>query len=173
MLITGIVAHGSAEIARAQHISIDGRLSAAQTLIGPNYGIGAGLGRQVGSNLFHSFGTFGLAQGETATFSGPTSVRNVVGRVSGGAPSAIDGTIRSTIPGANLYIVNPAGIVMQPNARIDVSGSFHASSADYIKLSDGSRFQATNPNSSILTAAAPQSFGFLTSHVRSSSTAAP
>ena len=86
---------------RAQGITVDGRLSPAQTLAGPNYAVGAGLGRQVGGNLFHSFGAFGLNGGETATFSGPPSVGNVIGRVTGGAASSINGTVRSTIPGAN------------------------------------------------------------------------
>ncbi len=62
----------SAGQGRAQHITVDGRLSAAQTLTGPNYAIGANLGRQVGGNLFHSFGAFSLTTGETATFSGPS-----------------------------------------------------------------------------------------------------
>src|SRR4051812_44716068 len=97
--------------ALAQGITVDGRLSSAQTLIGPNYAIGANLGRQVGGNLFHSFGAFGLNRSETATFSGPANVGNIIGRVTGGAPSAIDGIIRSSIQGANLYLINPAGVV--------------------------------------------------------------
>src|SRR3954467_6557437 len=84
--------------ARGQNITIDGRLSPAQTLTGPNYAIGANLGRQAGGNLFHSFGAFGLNKGETARFSGPGSVTNVIGRVTGGAQSSVDGTIHSTIP---------------------------------------------------------------------------
>src|SRR3954447_3431428 len=144
-----------------QGITVDGRLSPAQTLPGPNYAIGADLGRQVGGNLFHSFGRFGLSAGESATFSGPASVANVIGRVTGGAQSSIDGTVRSTMPGANVYLINPAGVVFGQNARVDVSGSFHASSADYLRLQDGSRFQATNPDASTLTAAEPAAFGFL------------
>ena len=147
--------------AYAQGITVDGRLSPAQTLVGPNFAIGAGLGRQVGGNLFHSFGAFGLKQGETATFSGPSSVGNVIGRVTGGAASSIDGGIRSTMPGANLYLVNPAGVVFGPNASVDVGGSFHASSADYLRMKDGARFQATNPDASTLSAAPPEAFGFL------------
>lgn len=65
----------------AQRITIDGRLSPAQTLIGPNYAITANLGKQIGGNLFHSFGKFGLSTGESATFSGPAAVGNIIGRV--------------------------------------------------------------------------------------------
>src|SRR5690348_1894901 len=150
------------QVAAAQNITVDGRFGPAATLIGPNYAIGANLGRQVGSNLFHSFGRFGVTTGESATFSGPATVSNVIGRVTGGNPSSINGRIQSNITGANLYLVNPNGIVFGPNATVNVSGSFHASTADYVKLSDGAKFQATNPEASTLSAAPPVAFGFLT-----------
>src|SRR5262249_22622635 len=70
--------------------------------------------------------------------------------------------IQSNITGANLFLINPSGIVFGPNATVNVSGSFHASTADYVKLSDGARFQATNPDGSTLSAAPPAAFGFLT-----------
>ena len=76
-------------MAAAQRITVDGRFSAAQTLTGPNYDISASLGKQVGSNLFHSFGQFGLVKGETAAFSGPAAISNVIGRVTGGTRSDI------------------------------------------------------------------------------------
>ena len=76
---------------------MDGRLSPARTLAGPNYTIDATLGRQVGGNLFHSFGKFGLATGEGATFTATRAagpVGNVSRRVTtGGSPSSIDGRI--------------------------------------------------------------------------------
>ena len=145
-----------------QHITIDGHFSPAQTLAGPNYAIGANLGKQVGGNLFQSFGIFGLATSESATFSGPAAINNVIGRVTGGNLSSINGKIQSTITGANLYLINPSGMVFGPNATVNVSGSFHASTADYLKMSDGKRFQATNPSGSTLSAAPPAAFGFLT-----------
>ena len=113
-------------IARAQNITVDGRLSPAQTLAGPNYAIDASLGKQVGGNLFHSFGLFTVAKPETATFSGPTTVTNIIGRVTGGAASSIDGTIKSTISGANLYLINPSGIVFGPTATVNVAISLTA-----------------------------------------------
>jgi filamentous hemagglutinin family protein len=162
------------QVAAAQNITVDGRFSPAQTLVGPNYAITANLGKQVGSNLFHSFGQFGLSTRERAAFSGPATISNVIGRVTGGNPSSIDGKIKSTIAGANLYLLNPSGIVFGPNATVDVKGSFHASTADYLKMSDGAKFQATNPDGSTLSAAPPAAFGFLTTGpLRSRSTAAP
>jgi filamentous hemagglutinin family protein len=146
----------------AQSITIDGSLGPkARTLLGPSYTIGADLGKQVGHNLFQSFGKFNLANGESANFTGPPIVSNIIGRVTGGDPSSIDGKIQSSIGGANLYLINPSGIVFGPNATVDVSGSFHAASADYVRMSDGARFQATNPGGSTFSAAPPTAFGFL------------
>jgi filamentous hemagglutinin family protein len=155
-------------VGSAQHITIDGRLSPAQTLVGPNYTIGANLGKQVGSNLFHSFGQFNLSNtpvAESATFTSTGSIgpiSNVIGRVTAGNQSNINGAVASAIPGANLYLINPSGIVFGPNATVNVSGSFHASTADYLKMLDGAKFQATNPDGSTLSAAPPAAFGFLT-----------
>ncbi|MDM8566434.1 filamentous hemagglutinin N-terminal domain-containing protein [Candidatus Halobeggiatoa sp. HSG11] len=50
--------------------------------------------------------------------------------------SPIDGLIRSTIPNADMYFLNPYGIMFGPNAQLDVQGSFHASTADYLRLEE-------------------------------------
>ncbi|MCC8997912.1 MAG: filamentous hemagglutinin N-terminal domain-containing protein [Candidatus Contendobacter sp.] len=142
-------------------VTTDGTLGRAGALSGPNYAITADLGQQRGGNLFHSFGQFSINPGESATFSGPNSVSNIIGRVTGGAASLIDGTIRSTIPGANLYLLNPAGVLFGEHATLDVPGSVHISTADYLKLSDGSRFDAQTPGNSVLTVAPVAAFGFL------------
>lgn len=66
-------------------IATDGSVGSAQSLAGPNYAIGAGLGIQRGANLFHSFSTFNINTGESATFTGPSGLQNVISRVTGGA----------------------------------------------------------------------------------------
>lgn len=142
-------------------VILDGSMGRSDALSGPRYAIGAELGRQVNSNLFHSFLSLNLGQGEIATFSGPGSVANIIGRVTGGRPSSIDGTIQSTIPGANLFLINPAGLMFGPHASLDVSGSFYASTASYLKFADGSQFVATGAGESRLTAAPPAAFGFV------------
>lgn len=81
--------------------------------------------------------------------------------MTGGQVSTIDGLLRSTIPGANLYLLNPAGLLLGENARLDVSGSFHASTADYLRLGDSGRFEALTPGNSVLTVAPVEAFGFL------------
>jgi len=68
----------------AKNIATDGSLGSRVTLSGLNYPISTDLGKQVGGNLFHSFSQFGLVKGESATLSGPMTVNNVIGRVTGG-----------------------------------------------------------------------------------------
>jgi len=142
-------------------ITTDGTLGSRANLPGPNYLIGADLGRQHGGNLFHSFKDFNLNRFESATFSGPNSLNNIISRVTGGNPSNIDGLILSKIP-ADMYFLNPNGIMFGPNARLDVQGSFHASTADYLRLGNEGRFDARLPNDSLLTVAPVTAFGFLT-----------
>jgi filamentous hemagglutinin family protein len=126
-----------------------------------NYGVAASLGKQAGGNLFFSFSQFNLATQESATFSGPGSVRNILARVTGGSASSINGTLRSEIPGANLFLMNPAGVMFGPNATLDISGSFVVTTADYVKFSDGRRFNANPGNDSVLSSAPVSAFGFL------------
>jgi filamentous hemagglutinin family protein len=142
---------------------MDGSLGAPKSLNGPDYQVTHDLGQIRGANLFYSFGTFSLAAGESATFSGPANIANIIGRVTGGSLSSIDGLLRSTIDGANLFLINPAGLMFGPNASLDVKGSFHASTADYLKFSDGNVFYSNPAPNSVLSTAAPEAFGFLSS----------
>ncbi|MDR4470547.1 MAG: filamentous hemagglutinin N-terminal domain-containing protein [Nitrospira sp.] len=132
----------------------------------PNYDITGGTRPGNGTNLFHSFGDFSVGTNHIANFlndSGlPTS--NILGRVTGGNPSNIFGTIQTTGFGnANLFFMNPAGIVFGPNASLNVGGSVTFTTADYIKLADGVRFKAlANTTSDTLLSAVPvAAFGFL------------
>src|SRR6185436_12061026 len=103
--------------------------------------------------------------GDVATFSGPANIQNILSRVTGGSSSSIDGTIRSDIAGANLFLINPNGIIFGPNAVVDVSGSFAASTANYLKLADGARFVASlDADDSGLSTAPVSAFGFLGTH---------
>jgi filamentous hemagglutinin family protein len=143
-------------------VTLDGTLGSKGALPGPDYQIGADFGQQHGGNLFHSFQDFNLQSHERATFSGPDNVQNVISRVTGGNPSSIDGTIRSTMPNADMYFLNPSGMVFGPNARLDVPGSFHASTADYLRFRDGGKFEARQVSNSLLTVAPIAAFGFVT-----------
>jgi filamentous hemagglutinin family protein len=155
VLQSAMVGDGEAQI------TVDGSLGPRKTLDGPNYAIGAELGQTRDRNLFHSFGDFNVRTGESATFNGPASIQNILGRVTGGNQSFIDGLLRSTISGANLYLINPNGVVMGPNASLDVSGAFHLATADYLRFSDAGVFHANLANATVLSVAPPTAFGFL------------
>ncbi len=142
-------------------VALDGSMGHSGPLSGPIYNIGADLGSQSGANLFHSFSYFSLTSGESAIFSGPSDIANIIGRVTGGEVSSIDGLIRSTISGADLYLLNPAGILFGPNASLDLGGSFYAATSDYLGFEDGMRFYALPLEGELLSSAPPNAFGFL------------
>src|SRR5712691_765261 len=162
LCFSGLLLSSVPTISQAQ-ITLDGSLGPRGALTGPNYVIPAAVGQIRGPNLFHSFDQFNLRllQGESATFTGPNTITNILSRVTGGSPSIIDGLLRSQIPGAHLYLFNPSGVVFGPNASLDVSGSFHVSTADYLRLADGARFSAHLSDTSTLSMAPPAAFGFL------------
>ncbi len=115
-----------------------------------------------GQNLFHSFKDFSVAKDDTVNFRGPQSgLENILSRITGSQVSMIDGHLTSDVPGVNLYLLNPNGIVFGPNASLNIDGSFHISTADVIQLSDGGRFAADLMEQSNLTVATPSAFGFV------------
>lgn len=94
-------------------------------------------GTQAGANLFQSFQEFGLSQGQIANFISQPSVQNILSRVVGGNPSIINGLIQVTGSNANLYIINPSGIVFGANASLNVPAAFTASTATGIQVGNG------------------------------------
>ncbi len=142
-------------------VTLDGSMGTSGALPGPDYDIIHDLGQVRGSNLFHSFGEFNVQTGESATFTGPSSIANILSRVTGGNQSFIDGVLASTIAGVNLYLLNPAGVLFGSNASLNVQGSFHVSTADYLRFSDGVEFHADLSRGSTLTVAPIAAFGFL------------
>ena len=124
-----------------------------------------------GTNLFHSFSVFNVLTGESAVFSGPGGIRNVVSRVTGGTSdvtglksSLFDGPLSVTIPGANFFFINPNGVVIGENGSFSTSGSIYLSTADSLRLTDGGVFFADSAKNSVLTTAEPAAFGFLSAN---------
>jgi filamentous hemagglutinin family protein len=122
-----------------------------------------------GTNLFHSFGNFNVPNSNIANFLNNTGLptSNILGRVTAGNVSNILGTIQTTGFGnANLFLMNPAGFLFGSNATLNVGGMVAFTSADYLRLSDGARFNAIPKASAdaLLTAAPVAAFGFLGSN---------
>lgn len=156
--LLGLLSLVSAVPAAGQTITPDGTAGTAINLNGATYSITGGT--VAGSNLLHSFDKFGLNTGFVADFQDPGAgaIDNIIGRVTGGELSSIDGTLRAF---TNLYLINPAGMIFGPNATLDVNGSFHASTADRVVFSNNSYYSVADLGGSTFSMAAPERFGFL------------
>jgi filamentous hemagglutinin family protein len=151
-----------ASSARAD-VVLDGSFGSAGpvTPVGTEFPIPEELGRRQGANLFHSFSELSLAPGEVASFSAVAETSNVIARVTGGLPSRIAGTLRSLIPAADFWLVNPSGVVFTETGALQVQGSFHASTADALRFEDAIAFPTGTVGEPVLSAAMPAAFGFL------------
>lgn len=154
------------ELPSAAQLSPDNSLGAESSIItqgGNLQGQPADLiegGARRGGNLFHSFQEFNVGNLQWAYFANPAGVENILSRVTGTNPSNILGTL-GVLGNANLFLINPNGILFGPNATLDIGGSFVASTASSIRFADGTEFSAVNPSATpLLTVSVPLGLQF-------------
>lgn len=117
----------------------------------------------LGGNVLHSFSGFPIPAGQSITFTDAApagQVNNIINRVTGGAPSQIEGAFNSTVAGADVFLINPNGVVFGEGSSVDVPAGLHISTAHELRLGDGSAVSAVAPNMS-LSSAPPAAFGFV------------
>ncbi len=146
-------------------ITPDETLGNERSVIIPNVNIKGAAADQIdggairGSNLFHSFREFNIKDGQRLYFANPSGINNILSRVTGNDPSDILGTL-GVNGNANLFLLNPNGIIFGQNARLDLGGSFVASTANAIKFDEQGFFSATSPETPSLLTVNPSAFFF-------------
>lgn len=117
-------------------------------------------GAQRDTNLFHSFEQLNVNELQRVYFSNPIGIETILSRVTGRDASTIMGTL-GVNGSADLFLLNPNGIFFGSNARLDVGGSFVATTADAFDFSEPGTFSARSPvMPSPLLTVAPSAFLF-------------
>jgi filamentous hemagglutinin family protein len=155
---TSIFCLGAASAVKAQVVEDNTVPTQVTTEDNRNFTVNSG--ERVGNNLFHSFGKFSIPSNGSVRFNNASRIQNIISRVTGSSASSIDGLIQSN-GSANLFLINPNGIIFGQNAALNVGGSFLATTAESLVFKDGSKFSAVNPNSQpILTVSVPLGIQF-------------
>jgi filamentous hemagglutinin family protein len=142
---------GWGEVPVSAQIIPDGSLGAEGSRVVTDVLTEAGLIDQIeggatrGDVLFHSFLEFNVNNGQRVYFANPAAIDTILGRVTGGNASEIFGTL-GVSGQANLYLINPNGLVFGPNAELDIRGAFMGSTTQALTLQNGYTFSAINPD---------------------------
>jgi filamentous hemagglutinin family protein len=153
ILGAGLFGFGVMQGRAIAQITPDGTLGSDASRVQPNVAVPGGVGVLIdrgairGTSVFHSFSDFNVS---VPTYFAGQGFTNILARVTGVNQSVINNTL-GVIGTADLFLINPRGILFGPNARLDIAGSFVASTADRINLANGDVFSAVNPTMPLLT----------------------
>lgn len=116
-------------------------------------------GASRGSTLFHSFREFSIQSGQRVYFSNPPNVQQIITRVTGNQRSLINGQL-GVLGAANLYLLNPNGIIFGRESALDLKGSLIVTTGVGIDFAQYS-YNAINPNSPpLISVGNPQAINF-------------
>lgn len=143
-------------------LETDGTLGSEASVVTPNVIVNGGLADRIdggatrSATLFHSFQEFNVNSDRSVFFANPAGIETIITRVTGTNSSTILGTLGVTGGNADLFLINPNGIIFGANASLSLNGSFVASTADSVIFTDGTLFSAKTPQPApLLTVSVP------------------
>ena len=147
-LLVGLFLSSAIAVRVKAQITVDGTTNT--NLTPTDDGVRIERGNRAEGNLFHSFSEFSVLKGTEAFFNNPNDIVNIFSRVTGGNISNIDGVIRANGT-ANLFLINPAGIIFGEGASLNIGGSFLGSTAESLVFADGEFLATDGDNTPLLT----------------------
>ncbi len=104
---------------------------------------------QLQNQMILNWNTFNIGQDASVTFLQPSASSSALNRILGQNPAEIFGSLKAN---GRIFLLDPAGIIFGPTARVDVGGlvasSLNLSDSDY--LSGNFRFTSTGLQSSVI-----------------------
>lgn len=162
-IIIGIISAQNYAIAQ---VTSDSTLGGENSVVTPNTIINSVPSNRIdggairGTNLFHSFQEFNIGEGQGVYFTNPSGIQNIFSRVTGSNHSQIFGKLGVLGGNANLFLINPNGIIFGSKANLDVRSSFVATTANSIQFENQGFFNSSVPNVPPILTVNPSAFLF-------------
>lgn len=160
--LLGLIVFAAVSTEAVQAQSITPAEDGTNTVVTPDgdrFDISGGQRSADGANLFHSFERFGLDANQIANFLSDAATQNILARVVGGEASVIQGQIQVSGSSANLFLMNPAGMMFSASASLNVPASFTATTANGIGFGE-TWFSASGTNDYASLSGTPHQYAF-------------
>lgn len=116
-------------------------------------------GTSRGQNLFHSFSQFSIPNGSQVSFDNGRNIQRIFSRVTGRSASIINGSLKANGT-ADLFLINPNGLMIGPSASLNIGGSFIGTTANSIRFFDNTLYSVTPSASTQVSLSLPTSLLF-------------